>query len=520
MRKTIMAAGLALLLGFILAPPVHASKWNGVLKVGGIYLDEYDGGNLSAMQETYNIFDGFNVAKVLVNGNFADRHNLTLNLTDINLDSRKGYLSYRVPNRVRFSARYDQYRYVFDPDRQVTSSRKDWQAFLGVTATPWLRFDGRYNWQTRTGDRQSYPPNTDSWLGTSYDNTIQRGYIEAVAQKYGRGVAVGYEFTDFDNGTYDADSRQGYIVSARAYGNAHYLPWWNHYLRGALGETKLKEGGLDWQLSSFEYTGVARPWQRVGLKYNFYASRIEDASTDMPTDTYRNDFDVIYYSRYGRVYGGYGYITNDDDQAITSYDVWRAGLNGNYEKWITLSVDWQNRTKTDQEKKTLLQDIEDSRLKVRVRSVYRFVTVGLGYNDRTRDFTDIGLSAEGERYEAYLELRDARWGAIRGDYSYSEEEYTDYSGGYSPKSNIVTGRVDFEYITDLRLTAGTSFLDIGGDLDIEKSILFFEGEYVLLDDWIFEVKYDVFNYDDFIVLGDYYTANVVWFNVGYKFSVD
>jgi hypothetical protein len=34
------------------------------------------------------------------------------------------------------------------------------------------------------------------------------------------------------------------------------------------------------------------------------------------------------------------------------------------------------------------------------------------------------------------------------------------------------------------------------------------------------VKYNVYNYDDYLILGRYYTANVIWFNVGYAFSAD
>jgi hypothetical protein len=424
---------------------------------------------------------------------------------------------------VRFSARYDEHRQVFDPNRQVTSRRKDWHTSLGVVANDWLRFDGRYDWQTRTGNRVSYPlgTGTESWLGNEYDNTIQRGYIEAVGQKHGRGLAVGYEFTDFKDGTFETNDRQGNVVSARLYGNAHYLPWWNHFIRGALGENKLRESGLKWKLASFEYTGMARPWQRIGLKYNFYGARVEDQSrNDNATDNLRHDFDVIYYSQYGRVYGGYGYIINDDDRSITDYEVWRLGLNGGYKKYITVRFDWQNRTKTDMEKRTLLKDIEDSRVRLNLRSVYRFLTVGVGYLDRKREFTDIQTSAEGERISGFVELRDARWGAITADYARSEDEYVNLWAPFETKSDVVTGRIDFEYVTDLRLSAGTSYLKIAGDLDIEKSIIFFEGEYFFLEDWSVDLKYNVYNYDDFILMDRYYTANVVWFNVGYKFSVE
>ncbi len=83
----------------------------------------------------------------------------------------------------------------------------------------------------------------------------------------------------------------------------------------------------------------------------------------------------------------------------------------------------------------------------------------------------------------------------------------------------MTGKVDFERITNLRLSSGVTYLDIGEDLNIEKSILFFEGMYTVLDDLHVEVKYNVYNYDDYMILNRYYTANVVWFNVAYDLHV-
>ena len=74
MRKIIIATGLALLLGTLLTATADASRWNGILKLGGIYLDEAENSDLSAVQETYNIYDGFNVTKILLNGQFATKH--------------------------------------------------------------------------------------------------------------------------------------------------------------------------------------------------------------------------------------------------------------------------------------------------------------------------------------------------------------------------------------------------------------------------------------------------------------
>jgi len=64
-----------------------------------------------------------------------------------------------------------------------------------------------------------------------------------------------------------------------------------------------------------------------------------------------------------------------------------------------------------------------------------------------------------------------------------------------------------------------TYLDIGGDLDIEKSILSVEAAYRFLEDFRAEVKYNVYNYDDYLIFNKYYTANVVWINVAYDFDI-
>ncbi len=83
---------------------------------------------------------------------------------------------------------------------------------------------------------------------------------------------------------------------------------------------------------------------------------------------------------------------------------------------------------------------------------------------------------------------------------------------------MLTARLQFDRVDDLVLVGGVTYLDIGEDLKIEKSIWFFEGKYTVLDDWFFEAKYNVYNYDDYMILSRYYTAHAVWFNVGYNFK--
>ena len=96
-----------------------------------------------------------------------------------------------------------------------------------------------------------------------------------------------------------------------------------------------------------------------------------------------------------------------------------------------------------------------------------------------------------------------------------DEEYNNYYGDFKTETHAVTGRVDFDYVKNLLLRAGVTYLDVNKDLDIEKSILSFEGMYTVADDYHLEIKYNVYNYDDFVILDRYYTANVVWVNVAW-----
>jgi hypothetical protein len=64
-----------------------------------------------------------------------------------------------------------------------------------------------------------------------------------------------------------------------------------------------------------------------------------------------------------------------------------------------------------------------------------------------------------------------------------------------------------------------TYLDIRRDLDIEKSLVFAEGAYTLRDDYHLEVACNVYNYDDYVLLDRYYTANVLRINVAYDFHL-
>lgn len=511
-----------LLVAFVVmfaASPIAAGTWDGTIKLGGIYLDEK--GDKSTVQETYNIYDGFNLTQLRLNGTPGSRHHFMFNLRDVNLDSRKGDFLYRYPGAFKFSAAYDQHRQVFDPQRSVNSRRKDWRFKAQLTPAKWLRLDGDFNYLTRDGMRMGFPTGTLSVLGTAYDNAMKTGGVTGEIRKGGRGFAITYRASSFSDDLNNATNRTGQLVSARLFGSLHFYTKWTHLLQAASGFNELKNSNLQHKLTSFAYTGVLQPVQQFQFKYNFDAQQVDDEATSLKTERYQNNFDATVFTQYGSVFGGYGHEFNDDEMTATSYNSWRIGTALRYQKYGKLKLRYASRVKKDEAALTLLQDIESSRFNGDLQITPRKgLVLGTGFNVASREFPDIGVTADGHSINARGHYKDDVWGGLSATYTYSLNEYKDLVSRYDANSHVVTGRIDFERVKDLRLSTGLTYLDAGKDLDIEKSIWFIEGMYTIRDDFHVDVKYNVYNYDDYILLGRYYTANVVWINVAYDLHVD
>ncbi len=99
----------------------------------------------------------------------------------------------------------------------------------------------------------------------------------------------------------------------------------SHYVRASYGKQEITGAGTEYDMGTFQYLGVVKPARDWQAKYRFFASRVDDKASHLKTDELRNDLDLTWYSHYGSLMGGYGYVTNDNETALTRYDTWRAG---------------------------------------------------------------------------------------------------------------------------------------------------------------------------------------------------
>jgi hypothetical protein len=515
MRPRMVVVSAAVVLAMTYSAPIGAATVSGTVMMGGVAVDET--GDRSAVQETYDLQRGFALSKIQLLSTFGPRNTLALDLRDLNLRSRAGQLVYRAPGRLKLTAGYDQNRLVFDPGRGVTSERRDWRAGAHLTPARWLSLSGDFNHQTREGERLAFPLGTASALGDRYDNTLMSGQLVADIRSGRRGGGLSLRMSDYSDDLRPGADRSGMIVAGRLYAPMPFWSRWTNLFRASYGTRRLTDGDLEHTLSSFRYTAVVQPRGDYELRYAFDASRVDDDAADLQTDRLQNDFDVAWLHRHGRVTAGYGYELNDDDRTLTHAHGWRVGATLRPDPRISARADYSGRNKKDEEELTLLKDIESSRVRasLEVRPVDR-LTLGGDFARRERELPDIGVSVDGVTAGALLRYEVAGWGALSADYSRAVEEFVDLVGGFETASDVVTARADVERIAHLRLGGGVTYLSVERDLDIEKSMVFVEASLRLAGRYRLDVRYNVFNYDDYVLLDRYYTANVVRVDLGYE----
>lgn len=503
---------------------LYCAEVDGVVKVGYVFVDEV-AGDLSVIQETYNLYEDFSISKIKLNGKLSPKSYFSLRLSNINLDNRSAGIQFKIPGQLTFRLSYDQHRQVFDASRTTVSDRKDARVSIDATPLEWLGLSASYNSQNKTGNRASFPAGVNSNLGERYDYLLQTGKIEGRARYRGSNGAVAFEFSDFSNEITSATNRQGSVISARLFFPSYFFPSFlgdrlTHSLRGAYGVQEIAQPDLKYTLGNFQYAGELRPQKRVKLKYTVFASQVDDEATDIKTENFRHSFDGFYHHRYGTVFGGYSYEINDDDRALTSYDVYRVGTSLKYKGKAKASVRYTNRAKDDEEKRTLLQESETQSFAgdLSIKPVEE-LTIGGRYFNRNRDLPDIDVEIDGKTFNVYASFAFRDWGSLRADYTYAKNKYDDRVGTFKTLNHTVTSRVQVDYIENLTVSGGLAHIDVGKDLDIEKSTLFFESRYTYKDNYHIEIKYDVYNFDDFVLVDRYYTANVVWINAGYSFQL-
>jgi hypothetical protein len=436
---------------------------------------------------------------------------------------------FRRTGKVHFRSRYTESRWVFDPIESVDAGRKNWDNKLSWTPRKALRFSANYNLQSRDGSRIGLNPGYEGWLGTDYDSKLHRYRLEAQANaNNGIGGMIAYDGVKQNDAIDPSRQRDGYVLSANVHVPGYYVKSLTHVVQAAIGGSEARGSGFGFDMINFQYTGVwqAREWMR--WRYRFYSSQVEDEATTIQTNNYYHDIDGTFIYSIAVLTLGYGWEALDGDLAMSTTNKFRGALSLRDPKnRVSGRVTFDASNRDDEENTTLLRDSENRRWDVRIDgNPISGLTLGVRGSDRDRKYPDIGVKSWGTAGTAYAAWRKSmKVGALPVsiteagvEYTYADDEYDNLLAGQHIVSNTVTGRVGLTVWDDLDLMGSFTYLELDKDLDLEKSIVSIGAAYQFKNGLMADVKYNVYNYDDYLLLDRYYTANVVWFNVGYKFS--
>jgi len=515
--------------GLIAAGAVQADPWtwDGKVRAGGIVMDQT--GDESTMPETYNIYDGFALSSIYLKGRSGSRNHLMLDLNDINLDNRHGAFDLRRAGVVHFRSRYTQSRWVFDPMGDVDAGRKNWDSKLTWTPKKAYRFSANYNLQSRDGNRIGLNPGYEGWLGSEYDSKLHRYRLEAQAHaNNGIGGMIAYDGVKQKDALDPDQERDGYVVSANVHIPGYYFKELTHVVQAAIGRSEIRRSGVGFDMMNIQYTGLwqVRKWMR--WRYRFYGSQVEDEATTIQTNNYYSDIDGTFSYDIAVLMLGYGWEALDGDLAMQTTNKFRGSLSlHDRSNIVSGRVTFDGRNTDDEENTALLRDSENRRWDARIDAKpYRALAVGVRATDREREYNDIGVKSEGTAGTAYAAWREPTKLAtlpvsiteVGVEYTYADDDYHNLDGRQHIVSNAVTGRVGLTVLERLDLMGSFTYLDLCKDLDLEKSVVSIGAAYRLKNGLMADIKYNVYNYDDYVLIDRYYTANVVWFNVGYEFS--
>ncbi len=119
---------------------------------------------------------------------------------------------------------------------------------------------------------------------------------------------------------------------------------------------------------------------------------------------------------------------------------------------------------------------------------------------------------------SFLSVAVKEWLGFHFNYSLLDVKYDNTEGTFETDNRTFTSELNLKPCEKLSLTGGWNHIDIRGDLDIRKEGASFGFECAFVKDYSLQGRYDVFDYDDYLYVSDYYVANIYTISLVRKFG--
>lgn len=519
-----IACSIVIFLGLLVwaVPPQARAEGGGQARIGYLYLDEE--GNRGVSRESFNIYEG----PILSLENFhylsANGLNATANLRNISLNNRDLQAALSKPGQFGLALHNSQYRRIYSFEGDKYTRRRSTGGQGHYIFRKHFKLFGGFSRVDRHGESQYIAPAYGDVVPLSSDYSLTSFNIGAQALFRKGNLRLKYHRSDFnDNQSSNGDRESGHFdvdafVPFPGYEKLQLSGGYRH--RRELHEAssiKLKtdQGWLGLRLF------VA---QETTIEYRFVASRSEHSLWPVEIDNYINTLDL------GRNWARRGGIRVGFENRICDDVLNRTVVNGflisgwyRYHDRLFLRGRSSIRQKEVREGVTLVGDEDYTRH--RVGASYHLSPwgdLGVEYQRRVRVNDDIDTRADYDAVSLTLKIGKDKYGDLDISYSYYQGEYEnraqDQWRDYGFQDNILAGVVTLAEYHRTRCSFGGTYYRSKRDNDLEKINGHIAVKYLFRNGYAAEARYQVLNYDDFLIRDNYYTGNIVEISLIKEFS--
>lgn len=510
MNKKIFIFGLILLV--TLSASVGNTQGSGKIKLGMNLLDEE--GNLGVSQSSFNRYEGFALSFEKFNYSFssgiklkADLRNITLNNRNLNFNLYKtGLFGIRLQN--------NQYRRIYD-------------------------FDGNhFTRRHQTAGSLWFYPHRSVKLFAGGDYFGKSGLATRI---FNSDINPTAENIDFNQSNYNLGFRfndQGYVVQSE-YRRLKLIDDIDKNNNRTGKRFRLIAQGplpVDYDITlsgGYQYYRTTRKLADITLisnrgwlglnfalpsdfsgSYSFIFDRTGSDSDLVETDNLSHTFYLTHiWAGKAALTGGFQSNVNDDyDTRVGSNSYY---LSGWYRPLARLEIkgEYGNRVEKVTDGYRLTGQEDRQRFKVKCKySKSGTGSIHLSYDGRWRkneqiegdvDFVRLGLGGD-------LVLP---FGHLTAGYSYSSGEYSNSAQVYEFISNIVYGNLRLDEFLGFTPGLGGQYYRAKRGVDIERFNINLNITWQFIDGHSLEMIYNLDSFDDFLEVDQYYTGNIIEFNL-------
>jgi hypothetical protein len=479
------------------------------IKTGYIIADEV--GNYSADLTTYNIYDGLalslNDFKYLFHNGFL----LRLDMSRITLNNRDLSINLEKPGRCGIRLKNNQYRRFYDFRGNDFTRRHQTAASFWLSPQKYVKFYGGVDYSGKSGTTisQVNPGSFPLRVPIDYNQSVAK--LGLNLNYKGHLIQGDCNLTDFDDRKNPRHDRSHSRIRLMALSPVPRHRWLT--LSGGYWHFKTGYEAERHEISSVCAWGrtVAKLPGDYELAYSFSLNRTDSDNDLEATENLAHSFYVSRrWHNLATLTLGYQHGVNDDSGRVIKADAVILSAWIKPVRQFEFRAEHGIRAEHVDEGERLTGDEDHRRFKCSAEYKYRHRgSITAGYEDKTRKNDRPGCTIDFSRFFVDAALSLDKYGYLSAGYVHLTGEYNSGESRFAFADHLFYGDLSSVERHGVSARLGLSYYRCRRDHDIEELSMRFSADYHFAGNYNLDIGYNLHNFDDFLIIDQYFTANIV-----------